>query len=315
MSTEPEQTEDDFQKELVELFGQEAQEWLLQIHSALTELEGQVDPDRHSQLVDAIVRGITSLGGSAATVNLSDVERATFALLPFIDTLKDRTTATSQDYATVRDQFRLVIDSVTTATGLTLDLGPTPEAAPAAEPVADLMTLLNTLRSLYDQRTAGRPSPRSLILQVMQRLEQEARQGRGQITPQDFRQLVVELQGVDEQFLQSLQQQLPSIAFLLGQLRQEGPGALASGDGLSRSLQHLEQLHGAAKQANATMLVDFLNGLQSFLTIVSQRRLAVAAQKIEAVEARLRAVLTMAQDWLAAGRSEREAMDQLLPAA
>lgn len=41
VSTEPEQTEDDFQKELIELFGQEAQEWLIQIHSALTELESQ----------------------------------------------------------------------------------------------------------------------------------------------------------------------------------------------------------------------------------------------------------------------------------
>lgn len=70
MSTEPEQTEDDFQKELIELFGQEAQEWLIQIHSALTELESQPDTDRHVQLVDAVVRGITSLGGSAATVNL-----------------------------------------------------------------------------------------------------------------------------------------------------------------------------------------------------------------------------------------------------
>ena len=39
VSTEPEQTEDDFQKELIELFGQEAQEWLIQIHSALTELD------------------------------------------------------------------------------------------------------------------------------------------------------------------------------------------------------------------------------------------------------------------------------------
>ena len=56
MSTEPEQTEDDFQKELVELFGQEAQEWLVQIHSALTELESLPDSDRHTQLVSTDVR-------------------------------------------------------------------------------------------------------------------------------------------------------------------------------------------------------------------------------------------------------------------
>ena len=68
MSAEPEQTQDDFQKELIELFGQEAQEWLVQIHAALVELESPPDSDRHSQLIDAVVQGITSLGGSAATV-------------------------------------------------------------------------------------------------------------------------------------------------------------------------------------------------------------------------------------------------------
>ena len=56
MSTEPEQTEDDFQKELIDLFGQEAQEWLGQIHSALAELEG---PDHRA-------------GNAAVLVVLSD---------------------------------------------------------------------------------------------------------------------------------------------------------------------------------------------------------------------------------------------------
>ena len=124
MSIETEKSDDDFQKELVELFGQEAHEWLLQIQSALVELETQPNIDRHIQLVDAVVRGITSLGGSAATVNLPEVERTTFALLPFIDTLKDRTTMTKQDFATVREQFRLVIASVRIATGITIDIAP-----------------------------------------------------------------------------------------------------------------------------------------------------------------------------------------------
>ena len=96
MSIESEQTEDDFQKELVELFGQEAQEWLLQIHSALNELEHQPDLDRHTQLVDAIVEASPVLAVSCHGQS-PDVERATFALLPFIDTVKDRTTATKQD--------------------------------------------------------------------------------------------------------------------------------------------------------------------------------------------------------------------------
>lgn len=251
VSTEPEQTEDDFQKELVELFGQEAQEWLIQIHSALTELESQPDLDRHTQLMDAVVRGITSLGGSAATVNLSDVERATFALLPFIDTLKDRTTATRQDYVTVREQFRIVITSVTTATGITLDLGPSKEAPPQSELAADLLTLLNALRTLQDDYAVNGLSSRSLIPQVMQRLEHEARQGAGQIQATSFHQMLRDLQAADAQCLDSLRQQLPDVAQNLSRLRMEGLTALEPGNMLSGCIQNIEQLQGIAKEAHA----------------------------------------------------------------
>ena len=63
-----------------------------------TELEGQPDLERYAQLVDVIVRGITSLGGSAATINLPDVEWTTFCAASLIDTIKDRTTVTAQDF-------------------------------------------------------------------------------------------------------------------------------------------------------------------------------------------------------------------------
>lgn len=315
LSIEPEQTEDEFQKELVELFGQEAQEWLLQIHSALTELEGQPDPDRHMQLVDAVVRGITSLGGSAATVNLSDVERATFALLPFIDTLKDRTTATNQDYVTVREQFRIVSASVTTATGMTLDLGPSSEVPPQSEPAADLLTLLNALRTLHDEHAAAGLPSRRLIPQVMQRLEQEARQGVGQMQATRFHQILVDLQGADEQFLGTLRQQLPAVAQNLTRLRREGLAILEPDDVLGGCIQNLEQLQGIAKQANASPLVTFLSGLQSFLSLIVQRRVVLASQRVESVETRIHAVRATIEEWITAGQQEREAMGRLLPAA
>ncbi|WHZ21385.1 MAG: hypothetical protein OJF47_000497 [Nitrospira sp.] len=315
LSTEPEQTEDEFQKELVELFGQEAQEWLLQIHSALIELEGQPDPDRHIQLVDAVVRGITSLGGSAATVNLSDVERATFALLPFIDTLKDRTTATKQDYVTVREQFLLVSTSVTAATGLTLELSPSWEVPPQSEPTADLLTLLNALRTLHDEHVVtGRPS-RKLIPQVMQRLEQEARQGVGQMQAIRFHQILVELHGADEQFLETLRQQLPAVAQSLTRLRREGLAVLEPDDVLGGCIQNLEQLQGIAKQANASPLATFLSGLQSFLSLIVQRRVVLVSLRVESVETRIHAVCATVEEWITAGQQEREAMGRLLPVA
>ena len=313
VSIESEQTEDDFQKELVELFGQEAQEWLLQIHSALTELETQPDLDRHTQLVEAVVRGITSLGGSAATVNLADVERATFALLPFIDTVRDRTTATKQDYATIRAQFGIVIASVTTATGVTLDLGVSHEAPAPSEPAADLLTLLNALRTLQDDYVVSGFSPRSLIPHVMQRLEHEARQGTGQIQATNYHQMLRDLQVTDAQYLESIQQQLPVVAHHLNRIRMEGSTALESNNTLSGCIQNIEQLQGIAKQAHATPLVTFLTGLQSFFSLLAQHRIVISSQRVDAVEARLRAVLVTLQEWITAGEQERDAMGRLLP--
>ena len=71
-------TPDDFQKELVDLFVQEAHEWLQNIHVALDELQQGPAPERHAKLIGTITAGVTNLGGSAATLNLSDVEHASF---------------------------------------------------------------------------------------------------------------------------------------------------------------------------------------------------------------------------------------------
>ena len=62
VSIDSEQTQDDFQEELIELFGQEAQGVARSDPFSATELEGQPDLERYAQLVDVIVRGITSLG-------------------------------------------------------------------------------------------------------------------------------------------------------------------------------------------------------------------------------------------------------------
>lgn len=313
MSTEPEQTQDDFQKELIELFGQEAQEWLVQIHAALVELESLPDSDRHSQLIDAVVRGITSLGGSAATVSLPDVERATFALLPFIETIKDRTTATKQDFSTVREHFRTVIASVKVATGITLDIDPLPEAAPAPEPVLEFLHLLNALHQLQDEQAAQGSMSRSLIPQVLQRLEHEARIGAGQITAAQFQELLLTIHNTDAQYLGSLRQDLPGIALHLSRLRAGGVAVLTSDAGFDALIQMIASLHEIAKQTNATPLVTFLTGLQNFLTLVVQRRIDIAAHRLQSVETRILAVASMVEEWIADGQKEFDMMSRLAP--
>lgn len=315
VSIDSEQTQDDFQEELIELFGQEAQEWLVQIHSALTELEGQPDLERYAQLVDVIVRGITSLGGSAATINLPDVERTTFALLPFIDTIKDRTTVTAQDFSTVREQFRLMVASVKGATGIVLEIEPAREAAPDPEPAIDFLTLLNALRALQDQQATEAGVSRSLIPLVLQRFEQEARQGSGQIQSAAFQQILRELHSADTQCLEVLRQELPAIAQHVNRLRVEGFGDSGTETLLAPSLQSLEHLHGVAKQTNATVLVTFLSGLQNFLSLLVQRRVSVGESRLQAVERRILAMASMVDEWVANGQKELDVMSRLVPAA
>jgi hypothetical protein len=313
VSTESDQTQDDFQKELIELFGQEAQEWLVQIHAALVELESLPDSDRHTQLIEAVVRGITSLGGSAATVSLPDVERATFALLPFIETIKDRTTTTAQDFSTVREHFRIVLASVRVATGIELNNELTPEASPAPEPVLDFLTLLNALHQLQDKLAAQGSVSRSLIPQVLQRLEQEARQGTGQIQAARFQELLATIHNTDAQHLGSLRQDLPGIALHLSRLRAGGLTILTSETGFDAPMRMVAGLQDIAKQTNATPLVTFLTGLQNFLTLIVQRRIDVAGHRLQSVETRILAVASMVEEWIADGQKELELMARIAP--
>ncbi|MBS0172154.1 MAG: hypothetical protein JSR62_17550 [Nitrospira sp.] len=312
---DPEQTQDDFQKELIELFGQEAQEWLLQIHSALTELESQPNLERHAQLVDAIVRGITSLGGSAATINLPEVERATFALLPFMDAVKDRTTVTAQDFAMVREQFRMVVASVKGATGIALEIELLPEATSAPEPAIDFLTLLNALHALHERHAIDAGASRSLIPLVLQRVEHEARQGAGQIQYATFQQILRDLHTADAQCLEALRQELPLMAQHVSRLRAEGLGTAEPEHPRGLALQRLEYLQSVAKQANATMLVTFLSGLQNFLTLLFQRRTNVGGQRLQSVERRILAMASMVDEWIETGHQELDQMSQLVPAA
>ena len=99
-------TTDDFQKGLVELFVREAQERLQNIHVALDELQQGPAPERHAELIETISGGVTNLGGSAATINLPDVEHASFEAIPFIEALRDPHKAFSaQDFLSLCKQL------------------------------------------------------------------------------------------------------------------------------------------------------------------------------------------------------------------
>jgi hypothetical protein len=73
-------------------------------------------------------------------------------------------------------------------------------------------------------------------------------------------------------------------------------------------------LRTAAQQVNAGSAMMFFTGLHSLLTVVTQRRVFLAATRVESVTARLQTMGSAIRQWVEHGRVQRAAIDQLLPA-
>lgn len=302
--------DDDFQKEILELFAQEAGEWLGQIHQALQELMARPDADRHVSLIKTITQGLTNLGGSAATVNLPEVERATFALLPFVEGIRDPVSApTREDFSALRRNFDYITTALAEATGVSVDFsfGPSPGEI-------QIDSFIESLRNLRAARPQATELCRNLAQVITQRIEQDTQHGISQLDRPSVEALLKGVADADEAFLSALKQRLPLIARGVARLKDKAQGTGLSISEFDAILRDVSALHAAAQHVNATSVLAFLTGLRSFLTIVLQRRLTLASKKIEAVEARLTVVHAIAQEWVRVGRVELAAIGKLLPA-
>jgi hypothetical protein len=72
-------------------------------------------------------------------------------------------------------------------------------------------------------------------------------------------------------------------------------------------------LWSAAQQVNASQVTTFFMGLHSFISIIMQRRVVVAAKKYEKVQSRVSEIMTSVQGWVETGRAERTAIGDVLP--
>ena len=307
------ETEDAFQKELIELFVQEAQEWLQQIHVALDELQQGPAPDRHLKLAHTIKAGLTNLGGSAATISLGDVERASFSALPFVEAVQDpAATISTHDFIVLCKQLGHIHTALTRATGVTFDAE---SAAASAESLSATMpshALLAALQELQQRQATVGVSHRSLVQTMVAQLEGMINNGVGQCDVTSMRDFLARSAGGEEEFLQTLQQQLPGVMDELARLRSGADVLVSSPEGLQSVVEQAAQLWSAAQQVNAPQAMTFFMGLHSFLSVVLQQRAVVAAKKYEAVESRLREIMRTVHAWVDTGRAERAAISSLL---
>ncbi|WP_413935122.1 hypothetical protein [Nitrospira sp. BLG_1] len=309
----PVETEDGFQKELVELFVQEAHEWLQQIHVALDELQQAPESGRHRSLAQTIKVGITNLGGSAATVNLTDVERASFSALPFVEALQDPSAQiSSDDFLALCKQLGHIHGALTRATGVAFESAPSqvPEAGtPATIPTEELLTLLHGL-----QMKSSLPGtiPRNLIRTITAQAESLIQRGTGQYQIASIQEFLDRSAEGDQGFLALVQQHERHLTDILQALTADGISTQGASTDLLMGVERVAQLWSAAQQVNASQAMTFFMGLHSFLTIVSQQRVAISAQSMEAVQSRLVQCVQAVEEWVESGRAERLAIQGVL---
>jgi len=331
--------EDTFLDEVLGLFVLEAQEWINQSNTALLELEHHPVSDRKNKLYETIVCGITNLGGSAATVELRDLEKLAFGLLPLLQTmqaLNGRTTAAQ--LGALREGFNGIIAAVMTLGDTKIGRVPNLDqilkrvTEVAAEPAVDAQPRFAPPVESSTPMSASPPSTSVMdrlaefqrhhpgtsdLTHMAEAIVRRAKRDYGErgwrlIDATVVNQIVQELDRSDEQFISEVRKRVPTIADIFADCTSSHTDMLRSDGPMDTLLQEVQALHEAARTCEAKPVMQFFHGLHSFLTIVSQRAIDVPPPRLEAVAARMKRIVPIAEQWIEIGKKERAAVQQLV---
>lgn len=309
-------TTDDFQKELVDLFVQEAQEWLQNIHVALDELQQGPAPERHAKLIRTISAGVTNLGGSAATINLPDVEYASFEAIPFIEALQDPQKALSvQDFLSLCKQLGQIHAALTRATGVSFEDDGSGAAAEALYASLSPGEFLQALQGLQEKQFPSTASRRNLIRSMIEQMEGQVQAGVDRIDATVIQGYLARASEAEESFLKAIDERVPEIFKTMSALKIHEGEVSSRVVALDSSLQDVARLRAEAQQVNAGSAMMFFTGLHSLLTVVAKGHVLLGATRVDAVKARLHMMGGAIRQWVESGRAERAAIDQLFPAS
>jgi HPt (histidine-containing phosphotransfer) domain-containing protein len=308
---------DEYQKELIDVFVQEAQEWLQQIHVALDELQQAPPPDRHVKLAHTINAGLTNMGETAATIGLREVERESYAALPFVEAVQSPSdTISARDFVALCRRLGTIHIALTRATGIAFDAIATevavdqPPAQAETIPASEILALLHRFK---DQQPPAGACSRNLLRSVIAQVEGLKLKGIEQCKVTSLREFLERYSEDEEGFFDAVKAKVPSIADALTSLQSGADSPSPSSQQLGAAVEQAAQLSAAAQQVNAVQTMTFFMGLHSFLTLVMQRRVFVATHSYAAVQARLAESVQALQAWIEAGRAERSAIGGILP--
>ena len=307
---------DDFQKELVDLFVEEAHEWLQNIHVALDELQQGPAPVEHIKLIGMILAGVTNLGGTAATINLPDVKHASFAAVPFIEALQDPLKAfAAQDFLSLCKQLGQIHTALTRATGLSFEDVGSDAADEAVHARLSPGEFLQALQGLQEKQSPSIVSGRNLINSLTEQMEGQVQAGVERIDATVIQGYLARVSEAEESFLKAIDERVPEIVKKMSALKVDGSEASSRMTAIEASLQDVARLRADAQQVNAGSAMLFFTGLHSLLTVVAQRRVLLAPTRVESVKARLHSMGGAIRQWVEHGRAQRAAIDQLLSAS
>ena len=280
------------------------------------ELQQGPAPERHGKLIEMMLVGVTNLGGSAATVNLPDVKHASFAAVPFIEALQDPLKALSvQDFLSLCKQLGQIHTALTRTTGISFEddgIGATAEAVYASLSPGEFM---QALHGLQDKQPPSIASGRNLIDSLIEQMEGQVQAGVERIDATVIQGYLARGSEAEESFLKAIDERVPEIVKKMSALKMDGGEASSRKTALEASLQDVAHLRTEAQQVNAGSAMMFFTGLHSLLTVVAQRRVLLAATRVESVKARLHVMDGAIRQWVEHGRAQRAAIDQLLPAS
>jgi hypothetical protein len=324
-----------FEKEVIGLFALEAHEWLAQIHSALKRLGEGANGKVRPKLYGIMLQGLTNLAKSAATVRLKSIEDMASSLLPILhDVGRQEPRAMATALASLQSGLDRIAAAVRRAEGgaeaedhaeqpanpetdshvaetvRAPAVIPTEPSGPIPMTATSGVSLLSALRDLQQVRSRSVQPARDVLEAVIFRAEREA----GTLTVPGLRRILEDLDRSDEQFVEEVGRRVPLMTQILTDLRSDGTTDFVTASQLDPIVEQVEALHDVAASVQAGMITMFLQGLRSFLTVAAYRKAATLPQRLATVEARIQALVPMAEQWVNIGRVERAAIAEILPA-
>lgn len=333
-------SEDQFQEEVLKLFAEEGLEWVGQIKAALQELEKGAPSEREPKLYDTVIRSLTNIMGSAATVDLAALQKLALAMIPLLQAMQHKTLASQPEhFATIRQGLALlasavqVLDMAESKMVVVANLesimqlqaehiqrvvsklqgvAPSPPKEDAFKERKFLAMVVEALLDLKHGRPSSLEPSRNLIEFVLRRLHRMLDQETAGITAATVSSLLHQIEGLDTHFLEEIQQRLTTVTKVVKELKSSGGKAETRTRNLQDALREISFLYEAARDVGAVAIAQFLHGLEILLLEVAYKGVALSPQRVDGVSARVEAISTMARQWVEMGRSEKTAIEKAL---